>query len=152
MKHFFSLSLCIFIASSIHATEINHKQDDQDTKDFVFLSFDQVKKLKPHEKVLLICSNLSKVLNLQSTLPLITRIPFTTFHEDLPLNLRDKNAADFSRDGGVRLLISSEIGSEGRNFQFSHKLILFDLPLNPELLEQRIGRLHRIGQKKTIEI
>jgi len=46
----------------------------------------------------------------------------------------------------------SEIGSEGRNFQFSHHLVLFDLPLNPDLLEQRIGRLDRIGQKNTIQI
>ena len=46
----------------------------------------------------------------------------------------------------------SEIGSEGRNFQFAHHLILFDLPINPDLLEQRIGRLDRIGQKETIHI
>ena len=50
------------------------------------------------------------------------------------------------------MLICSEIGSEGRNFQFAHHLILFDLPLNPDLLEQRIGRLDRIGQRQTINI
>jgi ATP-dependent helicase HepA len=50
------------------------------------------------------------------------------------------------------LLICSEIGSEGRNFQFARHLVLFDLPLNPELLEQRIGRLDRIGQKQDIQI
>jgi ATP-dependent helicase HepA len=50
------------------------------------------------------------------------------------------------------LLICSEIGSEGRNFQFAHHLILFDLPENPDLLQQRIGRLDRIGQKETIQI
>jgi ATP-dependent helicase HepA len=49
-------------------------------------------------------------------------------------------------------LICSEIGSEGRNFQFAHHLVLIDLPLNPELLEQRIGRLDRIGQTRDIEI
>ena len=53
---------------------------------------------------------------------------------------------------GAQLLICSEIGSEGRNFQFAHHLILFDLPLNPDLLEQRIGRLDRIGQTETIHI
>ncbi|HEY2574231.1 MAG TPA: helicase-related protein, partial [Verrucomicrobiaceae bacterium] len=46
----------------------------------------------------------------------------------------------------------SEIGSEGRNFQFAHHLVLFDLPENPELLEQRIGRLDRIGQSSTIHL
>src|SRR5207253_4355402 len=49
-------------------------------------------------------------------------------------------------------LICSEIGSEGRNFQFAHDLVLFDLPLDPELLEQRIGRLDRIGQSSDIQI
>ena len=52
----------------------------------------------------------------------------------------------------LKYLICSEIGSEGRNFQFAHHLVLFDLPLNPDLLEQRIGRLDRIGQQHTIEI
>ena len=51
-----------------------------------------------------------------------------------------------------QLLICSEIGSEGRNFQFAHHLVLFDLPFNPDLLEQRIGRLDRIGQSETIRI
>src|SRR5690606_26346867 len=46
----------------------------------------------------------------------------------------------------------SEIGSEGRNFQFAHNLVMFDLPLNPDLLEQRIGRLDRIGQTQEVKI
>ncbi|MEM7601379.1 MAG: helicase-related protein, partial [Verrucomicrobiota bacterium] len=50
------------------------------------------------------------------------------------------------------LLIASEIGSEGRNFQFAQNLILFDLPSDPGLLEQRIGRLDRIGQTGDIHI
>lgn len=45
-----------------------------------------------------------------------------------------------------------EIGSEGRNFQFAHHLVLFDLPANADLLEQRIGRLDRIGQTEAIKI
>ena len=82
------------------------------------------------------------------------QVPVKTavFHEDLSLVQRDRNAAWFAEDDGARLLICSEIGSEGRNFQFVHHLVLFDLPLNPELLEQRIGRLDRIGQKQTIHI
>ena len=52
----------------------------------------------------------------------------------------------------ARILICSEIGSEGRNFQFAHHLVLFDLPLDPELLEQRIGRLDRIGQTSEIHV
>jgi ATP-dependent helicase HepA len=74
------------------------------------------------------------------------------FHEGLTLIQRDRNAAYFAEADGARVLICSEIGSEGRNFQFSHHLVLFDLPDNPELLEQRIGRLDRIGQTETIQI
>jgi ATP-dependent helicase HepA len=53
-------------------------------------------------------------------------------------------------EDGAQVLICSEIGSEGRNFQFAHHLVLFDLPLVPDLLEQRIGRLDRIGQKHDV--
>lgn len=66
---------------------------------------------------------------------------------------RDRAAAYFAdHEQGAQALICSEIGSEGRNFQFAHHLVLFDLPENPDLLEQRIGRLDRIGQTETIQI
>ena len=55
-------------------------------------------------------------------------------------------------EGGAQVLICSEIGSEGRNFQFANQLVMFDLPFNPDLLEQRIGRLDRIGQNRDIDI
>lgn len=50
------------------------------------------------------------------------------------------------------MLLCSEIGSEGRNFQFASNLVMFDLPFNPDLLEQRIGRLDRIGRAHDIQI
>ena len=74
------------------------------------------------------------------------------FHEGLTLLQRDRHAAFFAEPEGARILICSEIGSEGRNFQFAHHLVLFDLPADPELLEQRIGRLDRIGQTAAIRI
>ena len=76
-------------------------------------------------------------------------VSFALFHEGLTLLQRDRNAAFFAEEEGARILICSEIGSEGRNFQFAHHLVLFDLPTDPELLEQRIGRLDRIGQTAT---
>ena len=77
----------------------------------------------------------------------------TVFHEGLTLINRDRAAAYFAdMEEGAQSLICSEIGSEGRNFQFASHLVMFDLPLNPDLLEQRIGRLDRIGQENTIQI
>ncbi len=104
------------------------------------------------EKVLLICRSKEKVLAISQALGEELNVKTAVFHEELTLLQRDRNAAWFAEPEGARILLCSEIGSEGRNFQFAHHLVLFDLPLNPELLEQRIGRLDRIGQTQTIRI
>lgn len=104
------------------------------------------------EKVLLICKSPRKVIAIDAALQEKMSAKSGLFHEGLPLVQRDRNAAWFAEPEGAQLLICSEIGSEGRNFQFAHHLVLFDLPLNPGLLEQRIGRLDRIGQKETIRV
>jgi ATP-dependent helicase HepA len=110
--------------------------------------------LKAHreEKVLLICQSRTKAMALEIALKEAINLNVGLFHEALTLIQRDRNAAWFAEPEGAQLLICSEIGSEGRNFQFAHHLVLFDLPLNPGLLEQRIGRLDRIGQTATIRI
>jgi ATP-dependent helicase HepA len=110
--------------------------------------------LKQHknEKVLLICRSLEKVKAIEESLRKRIKIIIALFHEQLSLLQRDRNAAWFAKKDGAQILLCSEIGSEGRNFQFAHHLILFDLPIDPELLEQRIGRLDRIGQKKDIHV
>ena len=103
-------------------------------------------------KVLLICRTREKVLALDAALRDRVKMKVALFHEDLTLLQRDRNAAWFAEEDGAQILLCSEIGSEGRNFQFAHHLVLFDLPENPELLEQRIGRLDRIGQTETVSI
>ncbi len=104
------------------------------------------------EKVLLICRTQRKVEAIDAALRQRLNVKMAAFHEGLPLVQRDRHTAWFAEDDGARLLLCSEIGSEGRNFQFAHHLVLFDLPLDPELLEQRIGRLDRIGQASEIQI
>ena len=104
------------------------------------------------DKFLLICRTRQKTAAIEESLRSQINIKSAVFHEELSLVQRDRNAAWFADDDGARLLVCSEIGSEGRNFQFCRHLILFDLPLNPELIEQRIGRLDRIGQKHDILI
>ncbi len=104
------------------------------------------------EKILLICHSTARALAIADALKRTFRIETALFHESMSLLQRDRQAGWFAQPDGPRLLISSEIGSEGRNFQFCHHLVLFDLPLDPEVLEQRIGRLDRIGQTQSVHI
>lgn len=105
------------------------------------------------EKILLICKQAETALNLQKSLRDKYAINAAAFHEGMSIVERDRAAAYFAdEDAQVRILLCSEIGSEGRNFQFVHHLVLFDLPENPDLLQQRIGRLDRIGQTQIIKI
>ena len=111
-----------------------------------------LKNLK-QEKVLVICAHAETALDLGEALRVRSGIAATTFHEGMSIIERDRAAAWFADDEfGAQVMFCSEIGSEGRNFQFSHHLVLFDLPQHPDLLEQRIGRLDRIGQQHTIEV
>ena len=103
-------------------------------------------------KALLLCRSRAKVQALEEALRLRSGLPVARFHEDMNLLQRDRNAAFFADPDGARLLIASEIGAEGRNFQFAQHLILWDLPLHPDMLEQRIGRLDRIGQRGDVHI
>ncbi|MFJ5443038.1 RNA polymerase-associated protein RapA [Pectobacterium sp. CHL-2024] len=105
------------------------------------------------EKVLVICAQAATALQLEQVLRTREAIRAAVFHEGLSILERDRAAAYFaSEEEGAQVLICSEIGSEGRNFQFASHLVMFDLPFNPDLLEQRIGRLDRIGQAKEIQI
>jgi ATP-dependent helicase HepA len=106
----------------------------------------------PQEKFLLVCRSQAKVLALEEALRTRTGIKLARFHESMTIVQRDRNAAFFAEAEGARLLLCAEIGSEGRNFQFAHHVILWDLPLDPDLLEQRIGRLDRIGQRHDIHV
>jgi ATP-dependent helicase HepA len=111
-----------------------------------------LKQLRP-SKALVICAHASTAVALEHHLHLRAGIRSSAFYEGLSIIERDRAAAYFADEvSGAQTLVCSEIGSEGRNFQFAHHLILFDLPLNPDLLEQRIGRLDRIGQQCDVEI
>ncbi|XXF78829.1 SNF2-related protein [Myxococcaceae bacterium GXIMD 01537] len=74
------------------------------------------------------------------------------YHGELPLVERDRQVARFRDPEGPRVLLCTEVGGEGRNFQFAHHLVHYDLPWSPATVEQRIGRLDRIGQAKPVEI
>ena len=117
--------------------------------DFLIELLDSLNK----EKVLVICAHAQTAMELETALRVKEGIRAAVFHEGLSIFERDRAAAYFAQDeDSAQVLLCSEIGSEGRNFQFAHHLVLFDLPTNPDLLEQRIGRLDRIGQTQTIQL
>jgi ATP-dependent helicase HepA len=103
-------------------------------------------------KALVLCRSRAKVQALEEAFRMRSGMPVARFHEDMNLLQRDRNAAYFAEADGARCLIASEIGAEGRNFQFAQHLIFWDLPLHPDMLEQRIGRLDRIGQRGDVHI
>ena len=105
------------------------------------------------QKVLVICAHAKTAIGLRDYLLERCAIHAAMFHEGMEIVARDRAAAFFAdEEEGSQVLICSEIGSEGRNFQFAHHLVLYDLPREPDLLEQRIGRLDRIGQRSVIEL
>lgn len=111
-----------------------------------------LKSLK-QQKVLVICHDKQTAIDLEHYLHLRAGIRCASFHEDLSIIERDRAAAYFAdTEYGAKALICSEIGSEGRNFQFAQHLVCYDLPAHPDLLEQRIGRLDRIGQVGDVQI
>ena len=145
---------------SIYADHSAELYPEQHCEESVWLANDprvhwleeKLRSLRPN-KVLVIAASADTALALEHHLHMCAGIRCAAFHEGLTLVERDRAAAYFADDiGGAQALICSEIGSEGRNFQFAHHLICFDLPENPDLLEQRIGRLDRIGQTQDVEI
>lgn len=137
--------------------QITAHRHDQDLGKFWWLIDPRVAWLKAFcshgEKVLLICHSAESAAELERFLRLNSTIRTALFSEQMNLVERDRAAAYFADlQEGAQLLICSEVGSEGRNFQFARHLVMFDLPFHPDLLEQRIGRLDRIGQLYDVQI
>ncbi|HLE11983.1 MAG: hypothetical protein A2504_06260 [Bdellovibrionales bacterium RIFOXYD12_FULL_39_22] len=132
-----------------------HENDDSCTVAFNLKSKWLINFLnnKGQGKIFLICRSKKKILQLERILKEnIPNIKIALFHSDLTLMARDRQIAYFAEPDGATILLCTEIGSEGRNFEFASQMVMFDLPNNPDMLEQRIGRLDRIGQKRDIFI
>jgi ATP-dependent helicase HepA len=106
---------------------------------------------KAGEKVLVFGSDLDMLAELQVG---IAGAGYESLSYDgaQTLEARDRLVARFRDPEGPRLLLSGEAGGEGRNFQFAAHLVCADLPESPLTLEQRIGRLDRLGQTRPVQI
>jgi ATP-dependent helicase HepA len=132
-------------------------QDDQDACDprVVWLAKTARQWIRggPEEgKALVFVHDRATLSSLKTRLEAATGQRVAIFHEDLAPDRRDLEVAEFRRPGGPTLLISTECGGEGRNFEFCRRLVLFDLPRDPADVEQRIGRLDRVTRRRPIEI
>ena len=104
------------------------------------------------EKTLVFAAHRETLEMLRLMLSHRVQLPTGAFHEDMSPVQRDTEVARFRQSDGPSLLVSTEAGGEGRNFEFCRRLVLFDLPWKPEVVEQRIGRLDRIGRRIPVEI
>ena len=107
--------------------------------------------LKQGEKALVFVRDLATLSALSAILEQETKTRVCEFHEELSPAKRDLQIAAF-RESAVAVLLCTEAGGEGRNFQFCDRMVHFDLPFDPVELEQRIGRLDRIGRELPVEI
>jgi SNF2 family DNA or RNA helicase len=102
-----------------------------------------------HEKVI-IFTQFRTTLDLLAERLTALNLDFVAYHGGLTTEQKERAIDRFEQD--AQILLSTEAAGEGRNLQFCRTLINFDLPWNPQRIEQRIGRIHRIGQTATVEI
>jgi ATP-dependent helicase HepA len=105
-----------------------------------------------NEKTLVFVAHRETLEMLRAALSHRAQLSSGVFHEELSPVRRDTEVALFRSADGPSILVCTESGGEGRNFEFCHRLVLFDLPWKPSTVEQRIGRLDRIGRRMPVEI
>ncbi len=104
------------------------------------------------EKTLVFVAHRETLEMLRTALSHRAQLASGVFHEELSPARRDTEVARFREHAGPSLLVSTECGGEGRNFEFCRRLVLFDLPWKPSIVEQRIGRLDRIGRRIPVDV
>lgn len=110
------------------------------------------RELEPEDKLLVFVESQVAVRGLKSQLEPILGPEIATFHRSLAPRDQDRQVAWFRDVEGPQLMLSTEAGGEGRNFQFCNKVVLYDLPWRPATIEQRIGRIDRVGQKRDVHV
>ncbi|MBY0494340.1 MAG: hypothetical protein K2Y23_08995 [Cyanobacteria bacterium] len=104
------------------------------------------------EKTLVFVAHRETLEMLREKLSQRAQLATAIFHEGLTPARRDTEVALFREIDGPSLLVSTEAGGEGRNFEFCKRIVLFDLPWKPSVVEQRIGRLDRIGRRIPVDV
>ena len=110
---------------------------------------DPVEKAHPSEKVL-IFTHFRRTLDLLAERLQKLGLSFVIYHGQLTTEAKNKAIANFEAE--AQILLSTEAAGEGRNLQFCRTMVNFDIPWNPMRIEQRVGRIHRIGQTREVRI
>jgi SNF2 family DNA or RNA helicase len=103
----------------------------------------------PMEKVIIFTHfrrTLEKLADLLQTMG----VDFVQYHGEMNMPSKNQAIADF--ESRANILLSTEAAGEGRNLQFCRTMINFDIPWNPMRIEQRVGRIHRVGQTRDVRI
>ncbi len=111
-----------------------------------------LRQLKPGEKVLVFVQTDIAVRALVDALDTLMTGDVAVFHRGLGPRDQDRQVAWFRDPNGPAVMLSTEAGGEGRNFQFCHTVVLYDMPWRPATVEQRIGRIDRVGQTEDVRV
>ena len=135
-------------------TELRQHADAMDRTDprLAWLAAEAARWRRANEKTLVFVAHRETLEMLREALSARAQLATGVFHEALSTARRDTEVARFRADDGPSLLVSTEAGGEGRNFEFCHRLVLYDLPWKPAAVEQRIGRLDRIGRRMPVDV
>ena len=135
-------------------TELRQHADAMDRTDprLAWLAAEAVRWRRANEKTLVFVAHRETLEMLREALSARAQLATGVFHEALSSARRDTEVARFRAYDGPSLLVSTEAGGEGRNFEFCHRLVLYDLPWKPSAVEQRIGRLDRIGRRMPVDV
>ena len=111
-----------------------------------------LRKLADGDKLLVFVESAVAVRALRAALEPMLGADIATFHRGLAPRDQDRQVAWFRDPQGPSVMLSTEAGGEGRNFQFCHQVVLYDLPWRPATIEQRIGRVDRVGQTHDVHV
>ncbi|MEI6737444.1 MAG: SNF2-related protein [Pseudomonadota bacterium] len=103
----------------------------------------------PTEKVI-IFTHFRRTLEKLAELLRRMDVDFVQYHGEMDMPSKNQAIADF--ESRASILLSTEAAGEGRNLQFCRTMINFDIPWNPMRIEQRVGRIHRVGQTRDVRI
>lgn len=130
---------------------VDRLKDISDSKAEILVNdiIEQILGKNPDEKILIFTQFIKTQEFLQKIL-VSMGYEIATFNGQMNLMQKEQEVRRFKHS--VPIMITSEAGGEGRNFQFAHIMVNYDLPWNPMKIEQRIGRLDRIGQHHPVQI